>query len=428
MSRFKCREPDCSCCPPLPAKYTDPSIYDRPGVPVTEFSEATFRAPFYNLFLGDLTLEDANPITRRWSMTPREDIPKSSPPSPIGQFDRFPREVLDKVLVELDVHAILKFREINQACMHLVDSLPAFQTVAAFPKALSAVITLRAFSYGIGHLACAIRNTKCSRCSHFGDHLYLITAERLCYPCWRFFIDYIPKKVRDGEISDELLRKVPHALALPGYYGAHGIRLKESRLAFHRPSLLAYRGEDDDSDLEVKRQTHVRTHWHAASDFNHDFLVKKHLFTIRAPYFDEMSESLVGGFFCRACATQEYAHENRSVPPTFCHVKGILLFWGNPYQRYTRETFSMHLEKYGGIIKQKDGRYAHTAKPSGRYLEWAWEQCSFYVNGPDTEEQDDRPREGGYRVRPRNKELDRPVSPNGDYEDISTDFKQEHPV
>ncbi|KAF6800257.1 F-box domain-containing protein [Colletotrichum musicola] len=419
MTRLKCRKTDCSCCAPLPAKYTDPCIYGRPGVPVTDFSEAAFRGPLRGLFLGDLTLGDANPITRRWPLTPREDIPTPSSSSPIGSFDRVPRELLDKILEELDVQTLLNFREVNQTCMSLVDLLLAFQTVAAFPKGLSAVITLRTFSYGIGRLASAMRNTKCSRCNHLGDQLYLITAERLCYPCWRSVPDYFPKKFRKGEVSDELLRKVPHALALPGFYGAHGLTLKNPRLFFHRPSLLAYLGDDDDSDPEVERRTRLWGHWGAANDPRHDTLVNMHLVTIRAPYFDDTTQSFVGGFFCRACATQRYTFEKRELYPDCSWLVGILLFWGNPYRRYTKEGFGAHLREYGEIIKREDGSYAHTAKPSGRYLLWAWEQgwLPFYGASDDIEPED-RPKTDN-RTRPWDDELNTVVAPNGDYEEIS---------
>ncbi|KAF6843146.1 F-box domain-containing protein [Colletotrichum musicola] len=394
---------------PLPRELTDPQLYDRPGVRITDFNEIALRMPRQGHFVGDTPEENArNPITNHFSLPTLEQLPRASSSAPLGILD-FPLEVLRAILRNVDVPSLINFRHVNQASASAVDSLREFKTVAEFPKALSSTLTLKCASFTVYDLACALRNTKCSRCRHFGDYLYLITAERLCYPCWRSSPAHAPKRLKNRKLSDDLLQKVPHAWGLPGRYGHVTHTLAKPMVVFHRPSLLAYLGEDDDSEPEERRQKlHENTNWFRNHWYWDPFAIR-FLVTMRAPYWDEPANSFVGGFFCRACFFQPKIRDIQERPPLGWLMSGDLLYWGCPWRRYTRKGFWEHLKEFGEIVRYEDGNYGHASKPTGQWMESYSEQY-----GPGmlerTEEDEDKPCDPplDHSVR---RSLDKPFDP-----------------
>ncbi|KAF6814978.1 F-box domain-containing protein [Colletotrichum sojae] len=376
---------------PLPRELTDPQLYNRPGVTITDFDEIALRMPRQGHFVGDTPKENTeNPITNHFSLPTLERLPRASSSAPLGILD-FPLEVLHAILRNVDIQSLIEFRHVNQASASAVDSLQEFKTVAKFPKALSSTLTLKCASFTVHDLACALRNTKCSRCRHFGDYLYLITAERLCYPCWRSSPAHVPKRLKSRELSDDVLEKVPHAWGMPGRYGHQTHTLAEPMAVFHRPSLLVHLGEDDDSEPETRRQLLVEGgRWQRFRSFWDPFPIR-FLVTMRAPYWDGPANSFVGGFFCRACLLQPKIMDNQNRPPLGDIMYGHLLYWGCPWRRYTREGFGEHLEEFGEVIRYQDGTYGHASKPTGQWMESYWEQRG----GPDLlermEEDEDKP-------------------------------------
>ncbi len=51
---------------------------------------------------------------------------------------------------------------------------------------LGILLYMRCRSFSLSALIACIDNYKCVNCDNFGDMFYLITAERVCYPCLRF--------------------------------------------------------------------------------------------------------------------------------------------------------------------------------------------------------------------------------------------------
>lgn len=358
---------------PLPRELTDPQLYDRPGVTVRDFNEMTIRMPRQGHFVGDTPNADINPITNSVPLPIYKQLPRASSSAPLGSLD-LPLEVLHAILRQVDVQTLISFRHVNQASAPVVDSLQEFKTVADFPKALSSTLTLKCASFTVSDLASALQNTTCSRCRHFGDVLYLITAERLCYPCWRSTPAYVPKRLKTRELSDEVLESVPHVWGLPGRYGYTTHSLMKPMAVFHRPSLLAHLGEDDDSEPETRRQLlHENTMWMRFHWFRDPFAIR-FMVSMRAPYWDEPTNSFAGGFFCRACLTQPKIEDIQNRPPLGMLMYGDLLYWGCPWRRYTREGFGEHLEEFGEIVRYQDGTYGHASKPTGQWMESYWEQ------------------------------------------------------
>ncbi|KAK7956963.1 uncharacterized protein PG986_006185 [Apiospora aurea] len=156
------------------------------GEVATDFDEYTFRAPRPGLFVGDWRTPDGqiNPVRLFRS---HERALSDRPPWPLelGTLNALPLEILQQIMYELDMCSLLTFVGTNRSCGHIVTTLQDFKLVVSCPQLAGAVFQLRCRSFGLRQLAASIRSPECNCCGRFGDLFYLITAERLCYHCWR---------------------------------------------------------------------------------------------------------------------------------------------------------------------------------------------------------------------------------------------------
>lgn len=342
---------------------------------ITNFDEIAIRARCPGFVVGDYVLGSdgllgaMNPIVRHYELS--QNIPRASQLFPLGSLTQFPNEILHDILSHLDILSVLEFRSVNQRSAAVVTSSHDFNIVTTFPKAMSTVVTLRCRFYSMGHLAACLIETRCSKCKrHFGELLYLITAERVCWSCWRRFRDFIPMipKVAKGTgLSVETLLEIPHIIGVPGHYGEpYSVSLvKKKGPIFDRRAVIAelkkrgYDYTDPDPEPERAKLRAPKSAEHAAS-LGRIFEKPKNLRYIaflRAPYFDREVQGFIGGYFCRACIGRE----------TFGHYTRYALdwqfpksIWHEPWRKYTRKGFWEHIEKYGQIFKTDiDGTFAH---------------------------------------------------------------------
>ena len=341
---------------------------------VTHFEEIAIREPRPGFFVGDYVSLDGdavNPIVRQYELT--QNIPPAPRSFPLGSLTSLPTEILHAILSHLDVPSVLNFRRVNGQFSMVVSSSSDFNAVASFPKALSAVVYMNCRFFSLGRLATCLSDTRCSRCEHFGELLYLITAERVCWSCWRRFRDFIPKPVKGTEFSAETLGRIPHITAVCGSYGEprpfstvnfRG-RLFDRRavVAALERELAAQEGSQvyTDPDLEPER-TQLRAPESAAvaaslSKKPRMPIGERYIAFIRAPYFDKTVQSFVGGYYCRACIGNGRFAETARSADDWKFPESI---WHEPWRRYTREGFWEHVEKYGSILKNNiEGTFAH---------------------------------------------------------------------
>ncbi|KAK8059526.1 hypothetical protein PG996_009456 [Apiospora saccharicola] len=225
--------------------------------------------------------------------------------------------------------------------------------VVSCPQLAGAISQLRCRSFGLRQLAAGIRSPECKCCGRFGDLFYLITAERMCYHCWRadryrkaLFLDC---GFRRGAQSASLYREaiatgLPHISVPPGSYGPMGEGVISKRcIAFDRTSFFA--------EFDAQRQGGrgpILEYRSAEPD------VLSYVSTIRAPYLDDISQRWEEGFSCRACASrdQEHAGGDAGVTSTTnSYPRNCYPAWDLPYRRYTRDGIKHHLEQYGNIYK-----------------------------------------------------------------------------
>ncbi|KAL1902386.1 hypothetical protein Sste5346_001366 [Sporothrix stenoceras] len=186
-----------------------------PTPEVASWQDVGYRCPRPGFFLGD----DGSMSTSK-VLTPTDELPQKWN---MGRLGKLPLELLHQVvedLAENDICALVALRNCNRAAAAVVESYPDFQTVAAFPRALGALARLvpepsRMTSavaqtntntqISLHSLAKCLRTTSCASCLRkreasgdsttdvaYGDYIYLLTPERVCYSCFRSQPEYLP--------------------------------------------------------------------------------------------------------------------------------------------------------------------------------------------------------------------------------------------
>ncbi|KAN0099507.1 hypothetical protein V8E51_013282 [Hyaloscypha variabilis] len=341
---------------------------------VTNFEEIAIREPRPGFFVGDYVSLDGdavNPIVRQYELT--QDIPPAPQSFPLGSLTPLPTEILHAVLSHLDIPSVLNFRSVNRRFSMVVSSSPDFNTVASFPKAMSTVVYMNCRFFSLGHLATCLSVTQCSRCDHFGELLYLVTAERVCWSCWRRFRDFIPKFVRGTGLSAETIDCIPHITVVCGSYGEprpftevnfRGRIFDRRAVVAELEKALAAQESGQvysDPDPEPERiQLRSPESAAAAASLSKKArmpMAERYIAFLRAPYFDRTVQSFVGGYFCRACIGRGRFYESSRSADDWTFPESI---WHEPWRRYTREGFWEHVEKYGKILKNDvEGTFAH---------------------------------------------------------------------
>ncbi|CAK7565402.1 MAG: hypothetical protein SEPTF4163_003319 [Sporothrix epigloea] len=195
-----------------------------PAAPeVASWQDVGYRCPRPGFFLGDDGSMSASSV-----LAPADKIPQSLD---LGRLHMLPLELLHQIIDELaetDIRALVALRNCNRACAAVVDSFRDFATVAAFPRALGALVRLApdppchiehfsSFSsvkdtsrkctfISVRALAACLRSTSCASCLRqrersseressevpYGDYIYLLRPERVCYSCFRSRPEYLP--------------------------------------------------------------------------------------------------------------------------------------------------------------------------------------------------------------------------------------------
>jgi len=272
---------------------------------------------------------------------------------------------MTQILLDLDIFSLVAFRSVNQRAKGMVDSLPAFQAVVAFPKLLPSILVLQSRFFDLKTLVACIRRPACSYCGHFGELLYLVTAERWCYSCFRanhqfqVLLAPSPSTTTDDTANVEALKqRVPHVLVPAGYYGIYALKSSDTAaLAFDHRAFAATPGSPAWANPTVGGGPHAC----------------RYMAVIRGPYFDEQTRSFEEGFHCRACAYQGREHRVNTTSEIL-GVASPFPSWGLPWRKYTRDGMRDHLNRYGRILKLEEGggkvRYVHE-RPFPGYSPWS---------------------------------------------------------
>ncbi|CAK7272659.1 hypothetical protein SEPCBS119000_005241 [Sporothrix epigloea] len=387
-----------------------------PATPVVSWQDAGYRCPRPGFFLGDDGAMSASRV-----LAAVEEMP---PSHDLGRLQMLPLELLHQIvdeLAETDIRALVALRNCSRAGAAVVDSFRDFATVAAFPRALGALVCLATDStchlppgtssssvkttsgafrpVSVRALAACLRTTSCASCLrrrtesiqrefsevNYGDYIYLLRPERVCYPCFRSQPEYLPvaRFASAGNTEKQQYRDLvdsqPHLVSIrapPGRYGVLA-RLTQPVNLFDRQQVEEAAGKSQGQDAVpdrpraggqplVDKRAGSALHVHAARP---DPL--RYAAVIPGPYWaqDDGSKSfhrptadsaLDRGYACRACAQTDRKMAGHAG-------------WADPLAVYTRQGLARHLAdpRFGGrVLKRRVGMaeiYEHDAPRQGHF-------------------------------------------------------------
>jgi hypothetical protein len=262
------------------------------GYLVHDVEECTFRAPRPGFFVCDspTTSEHNSPLQQRVDDSMSRRVP--TPNQPLGRLNALPSELLCEIFLHLDTCSLLSLQQMNQRVKSVIEDWPSFRIMAAFPKLLSAVEALQCRFWTIETLIGSIQDEHCVSCGHFGDLMYLVTAERWCYRCFlKEPLLYCHRSTPENlshEQADRIRQVLPCVRLVPGSYGwkAQGV-LKVPRVAVDERTLRRLLPNERPPDRTIDQGHPLR-----------------YTTVIRAPYWNAPNLRFEEGLMCRACASQ----------------------------------------------------------------------------------------------------------------------------
>ncbi|KAM3423853.1 hypothetical protein BST61_g1250 [Cercospora zeina] len=116
------------------------------------------------------------------------------PQHDLGALNGLPLEILDDVLIQLDLRALMDFRAVNQRAMQVVDSIPQFRTIVKHStSSLRGILSIEAGSDSTCRdLYQALSSARCELCNDFGGYIYLLDCSRVCFLCFSENDRYLP--------------------------------------------------------------------------------------------------------------------------------------------------------------------------------------------------------------------------------------------
>ncbi|CZT10469.1 uncharacterized protein RCO7_10499 [Rhynchosporium graminicola] len=230
----------------------------------------------------------------------------------VGQLDQLPVELLIQVLLQIDIPSLTRFRLVNRRAMELVESVPQYAALIQHcPNIIRAIVSIHADAFDCDTLYRTLRTHRCSTCTRFGDHLYLIDCRRVCYFCFTRRLEYLPLTVRQASSffvlgADETQQrnaistrrrlhaaKLPSVLSLPGRYctawgsqGGNSAR-KRLRLFDHRAVVQSLATSSLTKLDKTTREP------------------RRFMAIITAPYLLDAGRQADWGYFCLGCKEEK---------------------------------------------------------------------------------------------------------------------------
>ncbi|EFX00109.1 hypothetical protein CMQ_7111 [Grosmannia clavigera kw1407] len=358
--------------------------------PVASWEAVATRVPRPGFFLGDDRA--ACPLNNDDVLLDGEALPSSWD---LGRLAVLPLELLHQIaadVAEVDPCALVALRNANRATATIVDGLRDFAVVAAFPRALAAVVLLAPGPSGapvsLSALAACLLARECACCrrarpngregdSHsfsLGDCIYLLAPERVCYACFRGCPAYLPaiRSVSasatssprpDDDVFTALAAQTgsrPTSICVPpGRYGV--LSSAEQSTELYDPSRAR-------SSADTESTTHAPTLAAQPAPI-------RYAAVIPGPYWEDPG----------AVGSRQPSGPPPSPPPLNCGYGCLACVhtdrktgyrgWADPLTRYTKEGLQRHLEdlRFGGrVLAWRDANtgivsYEHDAPRQNRF-------------------------------------------------------------
>lgn len=152
-------------------------------------------------------------------------LPPRTTIASLGDLETFPREVLDMVVSQLDLKAIVRFRGVNFRAREVVDNHQAYSTILKHAaKVLCALHqSRRAVHTTCWQLYTTLLSRQCEKCRSDGAYLHVLTCTRLCWQCFNYNMEFMPIQPKAAAmqltLNYQILKPVPRIKVAGGQYG-----------------------------------------------------------------------------------------------------------------------------------------------------------------------------------------------------------------
>lgn len=141
--------------------------------------------------------------------------------SSLGDFGRFPREILDMIIDAMDFFTVTKFSNLCMGASYIVAQHSAYNDILKFASHVPEIMrdTQGNRYHSMRAIQNQIRTRECVSCGEFGTCLFLPTCERICMTCLKFNQAYWTLQWRMAldvfaVTKEDLVRNIPVMLPL----------------------------------------------------------------------------------------------------------------------------------------------------------------------------------------------------------------------
>ncbi|KAF7560269.1 hypothetical protein G7046_g3890 [Stylonectria norvegica] len=156
---------------------------------IFEFREAIIRVCSYHRRDCDLVLVRSQPDEMQIVQESLQTAFETASPNGtgLGNLDRLPPELIDKVLYNLDILSYFRFRQVNRPARVIATDQRDYALVAkhGLEGLRSLLRTKLAHHFTVADLHLPLITENCLLCGAFGGFLFLPTAMRCCFACIR---------------------------------------------------------------------------------------------------------------------------------------------------------------------------------------------------------------------------------------------------
>ncbi|KAJ5624286.1 F-box domain-containing protein [Penicillium lagena] len=163
----------------------------------------TFDRPIQHQEVMHVGIEPALVVEPKWTS------------SSLGELERIPQEIVDRIVSEMDFLTIEKFAAVSTVTRYSVQSCQIFVEVLKFAPYMPGILhsTQTDNQHSIKDVWCEMKNEKCRSCGERGKCLFLPTCERVCQPCLKLNPSYwtFPRSVAciAYGLTEEQLKEIP---------------------------------------------------------------------------------------------------------------------------------------------------------------------------------------------------------------------------
>ncbi|KAJ5609632.1 hypothetical protein N7528_010199 [Penicillium herquei] len=214
----------------------------------------------------------------------------------IGTLDCLPLELLLDTLCRLDIHSLLRFRQINLRSRQMVDSLSQYQRIVSHGLNLMCALfrTQRAADIPLLDFYDALCTKPCAFCGEFSGFISLLTWKRCCFACLRKApetqVRTLASVRKQLHLTKSELAQLVSFKSLPGIYTMDETKIKSRTTIVSLHEAMVARKRQSPTQPQAPRFSVV--------DGNQKF---NFMASCALPYYDKETGKVERGISCAGC-------------------------------------------------------------------------------------------------------------------------------